>query len=99
MSPQAQALLRSQKQRYLTRLPEKGRELMSLWRRVGEGHLSEFLDAIHRLAGSAGLHGLDRIQQLAAAVETRLKAHLEEPLEYDSEVRELIRLVTAQGSE
>lgn len=89
LSPKALALLREQRRRYLTRLPERARELERLWQTAG-ADLRGFLDAVHRLAGSAGLHGLDRIQRAAAELEAGLKAQRGAPESFDPEVEALI---------
>ncbi len=97
LSAQAQALLRSQRRRYLARLPRKADELEALWALVPEAGPANFLEAVHRLAGSAGLHGLDRIQASAASLEAELKTHLGEPERYETEVRALIASLLDSG--
>lgn len=100
LSPKARALLREQRKRYLTRLPERARELRLLWEAADGTDYGEFLDAVHRLAGSAGLHGLDRIQQDAAMLEQGLKSQARAPASYAADLNALIeRLLAADGAE
>ncbi len=89
LSQNALALLREQRRRYLARLPERALELERLWQTVGTDR-AEFLDAVHRLAGSAGLHGLDRIQRAAAELEAGLKADLGSSESFRADVEALI---------
>ncbi|MEM9530761.1 MAG: Hpt domain-containing protein [Pseudomonadota bacterium] len=73
LSDKAQALLEAQRTRYLASFGEKAANLRNLWKTRGESDGLELIDAVHRIAGSAGLHGQDEVRQLAAQCEQVLK--------------------------
>ncbi len=75
LSAQARELLEKQRARYLSSLPEKKAALREAWNLAASGHATELLEAIHKLAGSAGLHGLDVVQGLAVEIEEAIKGH------------------------
>ena len=76
LSDRARELLEKQRHRYLSSLPEKKAALQEAWSQAAaSGHQTELLEAVHKLAGSSGLHGLDVIQALAAEIEQMIKEH------------------------
>ena len=68
LSAAAQQLLAAQRKRYLASLKQKAAEL----RQVAQ-QMYELQDAVHKIAGSAGLHGLTAIAQQASVVEEAIK--------------------------
>ncbi|MFK7958562.1 MAG: Hpt domain-containing protein [Lysobacterales bacterium] len=72
LSDRARQLLEKQRQKYLSSLNDKHADLMALLN-DRENQELELIDAVHRLAGSAGLHGLTSIQQAAVKAEQVLR--------------------------
>ena len=72
LSERARELLAKQRQRYLASLPNKLDELTVLWETRKHQQL-DLIDAVHRIAGSAGLHGLTELQRSAVAAEQTLR--------------------------
>jgi len=77
------------RQRYLCSLPDKANRLKQLITHCDTAQpdaVAELNQAIHHLAGSAGMHGLDQISQLARKLDIALENEpdqwhqLQEPL-------------------
>ena len=72
LSDHARQLLAKQREKYLASLPGKRAELSALWDSRTSQEL-ELIDAVHRIAGSAGLHGLTELQACAVKAEQALR--------------------------
>ncbi len=72
LSDRAKQLLEKQRQKYLSSLKNKHADLLALFKNR-ESQEMELIDAVHRIAGSAGLHGLDVLQQSAVTAERVLR--------------------------
>lgn len=93
LSAAARQLLAAQKQRYLQTLATKADELA--------GHADDMgtlQDAVHKIAGSAGLHGLDVIQRQAVLVEQEIKDG-QSAAQVRPMLDDLINLLRAQQSD
>ena len=72
LSDRAKQLLEKQRQKYLSSLENKHADLLALFKNRLNQEM-ELIDAVHRIAGSAGLHGLDALQQTAVTAESVLR--------------------------
>ena len=77
LSPAAQAKLASRKARYVTSLRDKHREIEQLAKPVVDGAtdaptLDVLREAVHKLAGSAGLYGFGELQSAASELDLAL---------------------------
>ncbi len=98
LSDKAKALLAKQRTRYIESLGDKRRELAEL-NDDREGQWLELIDAVHRLAGSAGLHGLNQLQQLAVSAERALRDTAASPAQQSQAVERVLDQLALAATE
>ncbi len=98
LSPEAQERQARLTQRYLNSLPGKQSELESCWEAVCANDwnakvLARLKSPVHRLAGSAGSYGLDKLCAAAQALDRLLKVSDSSPVRRGDIQREFERLL------
>ncbi len=97
LSDRARELLAKQRERYLASLTGKHAELANLWEERQHQEL-DLIDAVHRIAGSAGLHGLDELQANAVHAEQTLRDENASEADREAAVRKLMSELEANAS-